>query len=122
MQRSYPWVEIHYAVWAVLAVPLGFAGLFYLIPGLILEIGIPLLAVAALLLAYVGKLTQYNRAAWLLGLTLHAIILLAGVYYVPRWPLLLSLPLMLINVYSLAVLLVYRRLWTESPPLLEQPA
>ncbi|UCF18385.1 MAG: hypothetical protein JSU87_10555 [Gemmatimonadota bacterium] len=122
MQRSYPLVEIHYAIWAVLTVPLGFAGLFFLIPGLILEVGIPLLAIAALLLAYVGKLTQFKRRAWLLGLALHAIVLVAGVYYLPRWPQLLSVPLMAINVYSLVVLVVYRRLWAASPQLPAQPA
>ena len=122
MQRSYPLVEIHYALWAVLTVPIGFAGIFYLVPGLILEIGIPLMIIAAILLVYVAKLTQLKRAAWMFGLVLHAGLLIAGVYYLPRWPLLLGVPLAVANLYSLVVLLLHRQLWTEASSLQVQVA
>jgi hypothetical protein len=71
MNRSYPLVEVHYALWAVLTVPIGFAGMFFLVPGLIFEIGIPLEIIAAVLIFYIAKLTQGARAAWLFGLVLH---------------------------------------------------
>ena len=41
-------------------------------------------------------------------------MLLAAAYYVPRWPTLLSVPLALANLYSLIVLVAYRRLWSET--------
>jgi hypothetical protein len=115
--KSNAFIEIHFAIWGVLAVPLGFAGTFFLVPGLIFEWGIPLLAIAGLLIGYVANLTQMKRAAWLFGLIFHAFLLLAGAYYLPRWPVLLSVPLALANVYSLVVLAVYRNLWTQ-PSLL----
>lgn len=118
MNRSYPLVEIHCALWAVLTVPIGFAGMFFLVPGLIFEIGVPLQVVAAILIVYIAKLTQGVRAAWLFGLLLHAVLMIGAVYYIPRLPALLGWPLLLANVYSLIVLLVYRRLWTGA----HQPA
>lgn len=114
MGRSYPLVEIHYALWAVLAVPLGFAGLFFAVPGLMFAIGLALLAVSGALLFYISYLTRFSRAAWLGGVVGHALLLAAAVYYVPRWPILLGVPLALLNLYSLAVLLVRRELWTEG--------
>ena len=114
MNRSYAFVEIHFALWTVLSVPLGFAGTFFLVPGLILEWGVTLLAVSGLLVFYVSKLTRGTRAAWLLGLIGHGLLLLAAVYYVPHWPTLLSVPLALANLYSLIVLVAYRRLWSET--------
>lgn len=123
MKRSYPLVEVHYALWAVLTVPIGFAGLFFILPGLDFQVGLPLEIIAAVLLVYVAKLTQGVRAAWLFGLLLHLAVAVAGVYYVPRWPGLLAGPLLAANVYSLFVLLVYRRLWTDPAEELEaQPA
>ncbi len=122
MNRSYPLVEVHYALWAVLAVPIGFAGLFYILPGLIFEIGVPLEIIAAMLIVYIAKLTRRSRGAWLFGLALHALALAGAAYYVPRWPLLLGLPLAAVNLYSLVVLLAYRRLWSESAELQTQPA
>ena len=113
MNRSYPLVEIHYALWTVLSVPLGFAGVFFLAPGLILDWGFGLLAVSGLLVFYVSKLTRGSRAAWLFGVVAHALVLLAAAYYVPRWPALLGLPLAMASAYSLIVLVLYRRLWTE---------
>ncbi len=113
MERSYPLVEIHYALWAVLSVPLGFAGVFFLAPGLILDWGFGLLAVSGLLVFYVSKLTRGSRAAWLFGIVAHALVLLAAAYYVPRWPALLGVPLAVANAYSLIVLVVFRKLWTE---------
>jgi hypothetical protein len=117
MNRSYPLVEIHYALWAVLTVPIGFAGMFFLIPGLIFEIGIPLEIIAAVLIFYIAKLTQGARAAWLFGLVLHGAHIVGAIYYLPRLPVLLGWPLLLANVYSLGVLLVYRQLWTGTPAL-----
>lgn len=112
MRQSYPLVEIHYAFWGVMTVPIGFAGLFFLVPGLLLVEGIVLQAIAAALLLYVVNLTRLRRTAWLLGLLLHLAASIAAVYYVPRLPTLLGLPLLVTNLYSLTVLVVYRRLWT----------
>jgi hypothetical protein len=78
MNRSYPLVEIHFALWAVLSVPLGFAAMFFLVPGLIFEWGIPLLAISGLLVFYVSMLTRLKRAAWLIGLVAHTVVLLAA--------------------------------------------
>lgn len=112
--RSYPLVEVHFALWAVLAVPIGFAGLFFLLPGLMLVEGIVLQAIAGMLLAYVWNLTQYRRGAWLFGLFLHSALLVGAFYYVPLWPDLLAIPLALANLYSLLVLAVHRRLWSAT--------
>ncbi len=120
MNRSYPLVDIHYALWAVLSVPLGFAGMFFLVPGLIFEWGVPLLLISGLLVFYVSSLTRNRRAAWLIGLAMHAVLVVAAVYYIPRWPLLLGIPLLVANLYSLGVLLVYRGLWTTSGPTVRQ--
>jgi hypothetical protein len=120
MNRSYPLVEIHFALWAVLSVPLGFAAMFFLVPGLMLGWGISLLAISALLVFYVSMLTRLKRAAWIVGLVAHAIVLLAASYYVPRWPTLLGMPLALANAYSLIVLLLYRSLWTTPLPAAEE--
>jgi hypothetical protein len=114
MNRSYPLVEIHYALWAVLTVPIGFAGMFFLIPGLIFEVGIPLQIIAATLIVYIAKLTQGARAAWLFGLALHAAVAIGALFYIPRLHPLLGWPLLLANLYSLIVLLVYRGLWTQA--------
>lgn len=112
--RTSPLVEIHFALWAVLAVPIGFAGLFFLLPGLMLVEGIALLAIAGILLAYIWNLTQYRRGAWLFGLLLHAGLLIGAFFYVPLWPDLLAIPLALVNLYSLLVLAVHRNLWTAD--------
>lgn len=122
MNRSYPLVEIHYAFWAVLSIPLGFAGLFFVLPGLIFEWGVPLLLVSGLLIFYVSSLTQMKRAAWIIGLVGHALLAVAAVYYVPRWPTLLGVPLLVANLYSLFVLLLYRSLWSTSRPTRQQAA
>lgn len=114
INRSYPLVEVHFALWAVLTVPIGFAGLFFLLPGLMLVEGIVLQAIAGMLLAYVWNLTQYRRGAWLFGLLLHSALLVGAFYYVPLWPDLLAIPLALANLYSLAVLAIYRRLWSAG--------
>lgn len=112
IKRSYPLVEVHFALWAVLTVPLGFAGLFFLLPGLMLVEGFVLQAIAGMLLAYIWHLTQYRRGAWLFGLLLHAGLLVGAFYYIPLWPDLLAIPLALANLYSLLVLAIYRRLWS----------
>ncbi len=112
--RSYPLVEVHFALWAVLAVPIGFAGLFFLLPGLMLVEGIVLQAIAGMLLAYVWHLTQYRRGAWLFGLFLHSALLVGAFYYIPLWPDLLAIPLAIANLYSLLVLAVYRGLWSAT--------
>lgn len=117
MDTSQPLVEIHYALWAVLSLPLGFAGMFFVVPGLIFEVGLPLLGVSGLLILYVAKLTQGARAAWLLGVVGHAAALVASAYYVPRWPTLLGVPLALANLYSLIVLIAYRRVWSGTSNL-----
>ncbi len=114
INRTSPLVEVHFALWAVLAVPLGFAGLFFLLPGLMLVEAITLQAIAGILLAYIWNLTRYRRAAWLFGLLLHAGLLIGAFYYVPLWPDLLAVPLALANLYSLLVLVVYRNLWAAG--------
>jgi hypothetical protein len=114
MKRSHPLVEIHFAFWAVMTVPLGFAGIFFLFPGLKLVEGFTLEAVAGLLLLYIIYLTRFKRAAWLSGLFLHAAVLAGAAYYLPRLPLALGLPLVLANLYSLLVLLAFRRLWSRT--------
>jgi hypothetical protein len=65
-------------------------------------------------------LTRLKRAAWLIGLVAHTVVLLAAFYYVPRWPTLLGMPLALANAYSLVVLLLYRSLWTTPLPAAEE--
>lgn len=122
MSKSYPLVEIHYALWAVLTVPIGFAGLFFLLPGLMLIEGIVLQAIAGVLLFYVVYLTRGHRAAWLFGVLLHTAALAAAYYYLPRIPLLLGLPLAILNLYSLAVLLTHRRLWSGARPAVSTAA
>ena len=112
MKQSYPLVEIHFALWGVLTVPLGFAGMFFLVPGLLLVEGFTLQAIAGTILLYVAQLTRWKRTAWLFGLLLHAGLLAGAIFYVPRWPLLLGVPLAVLNLYSLTVLLVHRRLWS----------
>lgn len=114
MRQSYALVEIHFALWGVLTVPLGFAGVFFLVPGLMLVQGLSLQAIAGIILLYVAQLTRLKRTAWLLGLLLHAALLFGAAYYVPRWPLLLGVPLASLNLYSLVVLLWYRRLWSGA--------
>jgi hypothetical protein len=96
-----------------MSVPIGFAGMFFLLPGLIFEIGVPLQIIAGLLMVYVARLSRFGQGAWLFGLVLHAGVLAGALYYVPSWPTLLGVPLALANLYSLIVLVVYRRLWTE---------
>ena len=115
MNRTPALVEIHYALWAVLAVPLGFASLFYIFPGLIIREGIILGGAAGFLLFYISRLTRMGKGAWLLGVGFHAAVLIAAVYYIPRWPSLLAYPLALANFYSLAVLIAYRGLWAGAP-------
>lgn len=110
MERTPAPVEIHYALWGVLSVPLGFAGAFYVI-GLMWVHALVLMAISMLCVVYVSKLSQGSRAAWLLGGLLHGALLAGAAYYVPRWPSLLAVPLALLNLYSLGVLLLYRRLW-----------
>ena len=111
MRQTSPLVEIHYALWGVLSVPLGFAAVFFLM-GLLLVQGLVLEAIAGIILLYIANLTRLRRSAWLFGLLLHAALLVAAIYYVPRWPLLLGVPLAILNLYSLVVLLVYRALWS----------
>jgi hypothetical protein len=107
-------VEVHYAFWGVMTVPLGFAGLFFLVPGLLLVEGFILLAIAGVLLLYIVNLTRLRRVAWLVGLLLHLTAAIAAIYYVPRWPTLVGVPLLVVNLYSLIVLAMYRRLWTGA--------
>lgn len=111
MTRVPALVEVHYALWGVLAIPIGFAGLFYLVPGLLIKEGALLLAIAGFLLFYVSGLTRYRRSAWLMGLIVHAAFTFGAYLYIPRWPDLLAVPLALASLYSLIVLLLNRRLW-----------
>ncbi len=115
MNRTPALVEIHYALWAVLAVPLGFASLFFIFPGLIFREGMILGAAAGFLLFYISRLTRMGKGAWLLGVVFHAAVLIGAVYYIPRWPSLLAYPLALANLYSLAVLIANRGLWAGAP-------
>jgi hypothetical protein len=75
-----------------------------------------------MLIVYIAKLTRLSRGAWFFGIALHALVLAGGAYYLPRWPLLLGVPLAAANLYSLIVLLAYRRLWSGSAQLQAQPA
>lgn len=120
--RTFPLVEVHFALWAVLSVPLGFAGLFFLLPGLMLVEGITLQAIAGTLLVYIWNLTHYRRAAWLFGLVLHAGLVIGAFYYVPLWPDLLAVPLAVANLYSLLVLAVHHNLWTAGARRALRPA
>ena len=115
MNRTPALVEIHYALWAVLAVPLGFASLFFIFPGLIFREGMILGGAAGFLLFYISWLTRMGKGAWLLGVVFHAAVLVGAVYYIPRWPSLLAYPLALANFYSLAVLIANRGLWAGAP-------
>lgn len=115
MNRTPALVEIHYALWAVLAVPLGFASLFFIFPGLIFREGMILGGAAGFLLFYISWLTRMGKGAWLLGVVFHAAVLVGAVYYIPRWPSLLAYPLALANLYSLAVLIANRGLWAGAP-------
>ena len=110
MSRTPALVEIHYALWGVLAVPIGFAGTFFVM-GLFFVWALVLLTTATLLILYVTKLSRRVRIAWLLGVIAHAALLVAALYYVPHWPQLLAIPLALLNLYSLGVLLFYRAFW-----------
>lgn len=114
MNRIPVLLEIHYAFWAVLAIPLGFAGLFFILPGLIFVEGFILFAAAGFLILYVARLTQGNRAFWMLGVLLHFAGVAAAVYYVPRWVPWLGIPFAVANFYSLVVLVVYREQWSQA--------
>ncbi len=114
MIRTPALVEIHYAVWAVLAIPLGLAGTFFLMPGLLfVQAGI-LLTAAGLLIFYIAWLTRGDRRPWMIGVLLHLAGLAAAAYYLPRWESWLGIPFALANFYSLAVLLIYRKYWTGA--------
>ncbi len=114
MIRTPALVEIHYALWAVLAVPFGFAGMVFVFPGLIFLKGAILLGISVFLILYVSRLTRFERGMWVLGIAVHVIVLAGAIYYVPRWPVWLGIPLALANLYSVGVLLVYRGLWSGS--------
>ena len=122
MNRVPVFVEVHYALWVVLAVPLGFAGTFYVFPGLLIKEGALLLATAGFLLFYVSRLTRFHRSAWLMGLVVHAAFAFGAFFYIPRWPDLLAVPLALASLYSLLVLLLNRRLWLGASEAEVQPA
>lgn len=115
MQRTPALVEIHYALWGVLSVPFGFAGVFFII-GLMFVEAMVLVALSALFVFYVSRLSQGARLAWALGAIAHAAIALAAFYYIPRWPAGLAVPLLLLNLYSLGVLLLYRNRWAAASP------
>ena len=114
MKKSYPLVDIHYALWVVLTVPLGFAGVFSFM-GLLLVQGLALEAAAGIILFYIMNLTRLRRAAWLLGMVLHTVLLFGSAYAsanVLSVPLAFSLPFAALNLYSLLVLLFHRQLWS----------
>ena len=113
MTRTPALVEIHYALWCVLAVPLAFAGLFFVLPGLIFVEGFLLMGIAGFLLFYISRLTRLERFAWFLGLLFHAALLAGAAYYIPRWEAWLAWPLAAANAYSLLVLVFYRLLWAK---------
>ena len=113
MKQSHALVEIHYALWVVLSLPLGLAGMFFFL-GLMLVEGFVLEAISATLYLYIARLTRMQRGAWLIGLLLHGALVLGAAYYVPRLPSLLGVPLAVLNLYSLIVLLVYRKLWSGA--------
>lgn len=115
MDRAPAALELHYAIWGVLSIPFGFIGLVFVLPGLQPLPGAIFLALSGVVVVYVIGLVRGSRNAWLLGTAVHAVLLLAAAYYLPRWPALLAWPLALANLYSLAVLLLYRARWSKHP-------
>jgi hypothetical protein len=123
MDRIPTLVEIHLALWAVTSIPLGFAGLVFVLPGLGFVTGAILLGLSGALVVYVVGLARRERRAWLVGLLFHAVLVLASPLYIDAWPTWLALPFALANVYSAVVLLAHRRFWTAETTTPEpQPA
>ena len=123
MDRIPALVEIHLALWAVTSIPLGFAGLVFVLPGLGFLTGAILLGLSGALVGYVVALARRRRRAWVAGLLVHAVLVLASPLYIDAWPTWLALPLALANVYSAVVLLAHRRFWAAESALPEaQPA
>ncbi len=114
MTRTPALVEIHYALWAVLALPFGFAGLFFFFPGLNFVTGAILMGIAGFLLLYVTRLTRGERWAWLVGVLGHTAGVIAALYYVPRWEPWLAYPFLAASLYSVIVLAVNRGLWLRG--------
>lgn len=115
MERTPALVEIHYALWGVLTIPFGLAGMVFIVPGLMPGPGLVLLALSGLFVLYVSRLSRGSRAAWGLGLLAHAILVVAAPFYIGPWPNLLAIPLAIASLYSVLVLLRYRALWSASP-------
>ncbi|MBI4513128.1 MAG: hypothetical protein HY702_03370 [Gemmatimonadetes bacterium] len=111
MQRAPLLVELYLAVWGVLAIPIVFAALVFLVPGLYPLIGSALLAIVAVDLAYLWLLAKPDRRAWTFGVTIHLLLIPVSAYYVKAGPVGLALPALVLNVLSVLVLVAYRRVW-----------
>lgn len=114
MQRSPLWVELYLGIWGALAIPLLFAGLVFLVPGFYGLTGGALLAIAIGILAYLWFLTRPDRRAWNAGVALHLLLFPICGFYVVQGPRGLAWPALVLNVYSLIVLVAYRRLWLDA--------
>lgn len=111
MSRPSPLIEIHNAIWTVVAIPMGFAGGVFVLPGLEVLPGLLLLAVSGALIVYIARLSRGDRLAWMAGLAAHTVLVLAAPLYIPRWPDLLAIPLAAASLYSAIVLLLHREAW-----------
>lgn len=111
MDRTPGMLEVHYALWGVLSIPLGFVGLVFVLPGLQPLIGLIFLAASGLLVVYVAKLSLGSLWAWRAGVAAHGMLVLAAPVYIPAWPDLLAVPLAAASLYSVVVLTVGRSRW-----------
>ena len=114
MQKAPLLVELYLGIWGALAIPLLFAGLVFLVPGFYGVTGGALLAIALAILVYLWFLTQPDRRAWNAGVAVHLLLLPICGYYVMRGPAGLAWPALVLNAYSVIVLVAYRRRWTDA--------
>ena len=116
MQRAPLPVELYLGAWAALAIPLGFAGLVFLVPGFYPVQGAVLLALAAGIVAYLWFLAKPEPRAWWIGLAGHLVAAGLAALHVTDGPAALAVPALALNALSLLVLLAYRRLWATAAP------
>lgn len=115
MQRAPLLVELYFGVWGALAIPILFAGLVFLVPGLYPLIGSALLGIVAVDLAYLWLLAKPDRRAWTFGVSIHLLLIPVSAYYVKAGPVGLAFPALILNVLSVLVLLAYRQVWLGQP-------
>ncbi len=111
MQKAPLWVELYLAIWAALAIPLLFAGVVFLVPGFDVVVGVALLGITGIDLAYLWLLTRPYRRAWYFGVAAHLALIPVSAYFVQAGPRALAAPALALNALSLVVLLAYRRVW-----------